>query len=357
MTLRANREALARIALVPRVLSGAAERDQRTCVAGVPIASPVILAPAGLARIAGREGDLAGVRASGRNGTIFVLSTMASHAIEEVAAAAAGPWWFQVYLWRQREAIAELVRRAAAAGCDGLVVTLDVPVNGSRERDVRNGFVLPPRLRPRSALDMLRHPRWLRTLAPPVTFRNFERAGFAAPSRTVGHARFINEVLANPGAGYDDLRWLRELWPGTLMVKGVLRAEDALTLVEAGVDGIVVSNHGGRQLDGAPAAIDALGPIVDAVGDRAEVLFDGGVRRGADVVRALALGAHACLIGRPWLYGLACCGEAGVARVLELLREEVDRTLALLGCGSIHELDRSFIGPPPSLGGVRAWRA
>ena len=231
-----------------------------------------------------------------------------------------------------------------AAGFHALVVTVDVAVVARRGRDVRNGFVMPPRLRPRTALDALRHPRWLRAMYPPLRFGNLAGAGVSSPGRSLSLARLVSQLLSNPGATWEDLGRLREQWQGPLVIKGTLTAEDARRALDHGVDGVIVSNHGGRQLDGAPAALDALPEVVDAVGDRAEVYLDGGVRRGSDVAKALALGARACFIGRPWLYGLAMAGEPGVTQVLELLRDELDETLALTGRTSVAELDGSLLG-------------
>ena len=350
-TLRGNVEAFERRTLRPRQLVGVERRDQTTTVLGAPVQTPVLISPTGGSRLAGRGGDIAGARAAGRAGTVFSLSTMSSDSIEEVAGAAPGPLWFQLYLWRRREVSEQLVARAQAAGYRALVVTVDVPVVGNRVRDRHNGFKMPPRIEPGTALDILRHPRWLAQAPSATRFRNLLDAGVGGDSASgpVAHAQLINDLLSNPGATWADLEWLRERWPGPLAVKGILSAEDAERAVAAGVDGIVVSNHGGRQLDGVSASLDALAEVVDAVGDRAEVLLDGGVRRGTDVVKALALGARACMIGRPWLYGLAAGGEPGVFAVLDILRTEIDRTLALLGRRSITELDGSVIaGPLPA---------
>ncbi len=343
VTLRANRRAFERVALRPQVLAGAAERGQATTVLGEPISLPVVIGPTGLPRLAGAGGDLAGARAAERCGTVFTHSCMGSHTLEQTAEAAGGPLWFQLYLWRERKFVDELVRRAQAVGYRALVVTLDVQVNGKRERDLRNGFTVPPKLRPRTAFDLLRHPLWLGRVAPHVKFADLEGSAMAPPGKTVAHAKFINDVLSNPGAAYEELERLREVWRGPIVVKGILTGEDAERVVACGVDALVVSNHGGRQLDGAPATLDVLPEVVAAVGGRAEVYLDSGIRRGTDVVKALALGARAVLIGRPWLYGLASGGEAGVVRVLEILHEEIDRTLALLGRRSIDELDASVV--------------
>jgi L-lactate dehydrogenase (cytochrome) len=348
VTLRANAAAFEQRVLRPRQLVGVATRSLQTTVLGAPLALPVAIAPTGMSRLAGRGSDLAGARAAGRAGTAFTLSTMSSDSIEAVAKAAQGQLWFQLYLWRQPELVAGLVDRARHAGYHALVVTVDVPVVGNRVRDVHNGFKFPPRITPRTALDLLRHPRWLAGMPSAMAFENIA----ATTGRSGGaleHAKLVNSLLSNPGASWEDLHRLRDRWDGPLVVKGLLTAEDAELAVAAGVDGIVVSNHGGRQLDGVPAALDALEEIAAAVGDRVEVLMDGGVRRGTDVVKALAAGARACLIGRPWLYGLAAGGEQGVLDVLEILRAETDRALALVGRRSVGELDGSELsGPSPA---------
>ncbi|MCY4087890.1 MAG: alpha-hydroxy acid oxidase [Actinomycetia bacterium] len=343
VTVRENRRAFERVQLRPRQLVNVQERSQSLTMFGEQIDSPVILAPTGLARIAGGGGDLAGAIGAGRRNTIFTLSTMSTHSIEDVARAATGPLWFQLYLVRERQVNDELVARAAAAGYAGLVVTVDVPVISVRERDVRNGLTVPPKLRPRTAFDMLRRPRWLCHQLPPMTFANFRDTRLQSPRRAVRHAKWVRETLAHAGATLADLEQLRASWSGPLIVKGTVTAEDALAAVDAGADGIVVSNHGGRQLDGCVTSLEALPEVADAVGDRAQLFLDGGVRRGTDVVKTLALGGKACLIGRPWLWGAACGGADGVERVLELLHDEIDRALALVGRPSIADLDRHAV--------------
>ncbi|HVW46323.1 MAG TPA: alpha-hydroxy acid oxidase [Solirubrobacterales bacterium] len=343
LTLRRNRAAFERVELSPRQLVDVSVRDQSTTVLGEGLATPVLIAPTGMARIAGRGGDLAGVRAAGAAGTVFTLSAMSNSSLEQAAAAASGPLWFQLYLSRDRDLVEATVERARRAGYRALVVTTDVPVVGRRARDLRNGFSLPVKPRPGALLDVFSHPRWLAAQWPPPTFANYVGTGVALPRKTVAHARYLNETLFNPGAGWEDLRRLRELWPGALLVKGVLAGAEAERAVEHGVDGIIVSNHGGRQLDGAPATLAVLAEVVAAVAGRAEVLLDGGVRSGADVVAAVALGARACLVGRPWLYGLAAGGEAGVAAMFAILRAEIDVTLALLGRPRLGEVDRDAL--------------
>jgi isopentenyl diphosphate isomerase/L-lactate dehydrogenase-like FMN-dependent dehydrogenase len=346
VTLRRNVEAFERLSLRPRHLVDVSSRSLETTVLGERVGLPVLIAPTGMSRVAGRGGDVAGARAAAAHGAVFVLSTMSSDSIEDVRAAATGSLWFQLYLWAERSILERLLDRARAAGCRVLVVTVDVPVIGNRRRDARNGFALPPRVRWRTAADLLSHPRWLAHAPSAVGAAHFLDDAGVRPSGTMEHARLVNRLLANPGSSWRDLTWLRDRWDGPLLLKGTLTAEDARLAVECGVDGIVVSNHGGRQLDGAPASIDALAEVAEAVGDQVELLVDGGVRHGTDVIKARALGARAVLVGRPWLYGLAAGGEAGVAGVLEILRTEIDRALALLGRPRFDDVDASVLGKP-----------
>ena len=346
VTLRRNVEAFERLSLRPRHLVDVSSRSLETTVLGERVGLPVLIAPTGMSRVAGRGGDVAGARAAAAHGAVFVLSTMSSDSIEDVRAAATGSLWFQLYLWAERAILERLLDRARAAGCRALVVTVDVPVIGNRRRDARNGFALPPRVRWRTAADLLSHPRWLAHSPSAVGAAHFLDDAGVRPSATMEHARLVNRLLANPGSSWRDLIWLRDRWDGPLLLKGTLTAEDARLAVECGVDGIVVSNHGGRQLDGAPASIDALAEVAEAVGDQVELLVDGGVRHGTDVIKARALGARAVLVGRPWLYGLAAGGEAGVAGVLEILRTEIDRALALLGRPRFDDVDASVLRTP-----------
>ena len=346
VTLRRNVEAFERLSLRPRHLVDVSSRSLETTVLGERVALPVLIAPTGMSRVAGRGGDVAGARAAAAHGAVFVLSTMSSDSIEDVRAAATGSLWFQLYLWAERAILERLLDRARAAGCRALVVTVDVPVIGNRRRDARNGFALPPRVRWRTAADLLSHPRWLAHAPSAVGAAHFLDDAGVRPSATMEHARLVNRLLANPGSSWRDLIWLRDRWDGPLLLKGTLTAEDARLAVECGVDGIVVSNHGGRQLDGAPASIHALAEVAEAVGDQVELLVDGGVRHGTDVIKARALGARAVLVGRPWLYGLAAGGEAGVAGVLEILRTEIDRALALLGRPRFDDVDASVLRTP-----------
>jgi len=341
-----NRQAFAEWDLLPRALVGVERRQTKVTVLGHEIDLPVVLGPVGLARLAHRNGEVAAARAAARAGTVFTLSTGSSCSIEEVAQAAPGACWFQLYLWRDRALVESLLHRAAAAGYSALVLTVDVPCMGRRERDLRNGMTIPPRLRPSTAFDVLRRPRWLAGLmfGPRITFANL--AGVPGRGASVSElGRYTNEELVNPGADWETLAWLRRQWDGPLAVKGILHPNDARRAVACGADGIVVSNHGGRQLDAVVPSLRALPDVVDAVGGRADVILDGGVRRGTDVAKALALGARAVSIGRPYVQGLGAAGEVGASAVVELLRAEFDAVLALVGCPDANRLDRSFVVP------------
>lgn len=349
LTVARNRTAFDRLAFAPRVLVDVAKREQGTTVLGLRLATPVMIAPTGMAGLCWPHGEACAARAAQAAGTVYTLSTHSSMSIEDVAAAAPGGLWFQLYVWQSRELTRSFVERARAAGYRALVLTVDVPVISTRERDVRNGFTIPPRLTLRNALDTLRRPGWVRRvlLGPRLTLANLVGSPGARRTDVVTLGGVANRQV-DPSVSWADLAWFRSLWAGPLLLKGVLTASDARLAVEHGVDGVVVSNHGGRQLDGAAASVEALPEVVDAVGARAEVLLDGGVRRGADVVKALALGARAVMIGRPYLYGLASAGEAGVARVLQMLRTEIDKALGLVGVPRVADLDRAILRLPAS---------
>ena len=344
VTLRRNRDAFRELTFRPRVLVDASTRDQSTAIFGQRIESPVIVAPTGMAGICWPYGEIVAAQAAGRAGTIYTLSTHSSCSIEEVAAAATGPLWFQLYVWQNRDLTRSFVERARAAGYKALVLTVDVPVISTRERDHRNGFTIPPRITVSNVLDTAWRVRWIRGVmrGPKLTLKNLVGAPGATRTDIVTLGGVANRQL-DPSIDWDDLDWFRSLWPGPLLLKGVLSAEDALRAVEHGIDGIVVSNHGGRQLDHAPAAIEVLPEIAEAVGGRAEVLLDGGIRRGSDVLKAIALGARAVMAGRPYLYGLAVEGEAGVARALGILKSELDRAMALVGARRLDEVDLSLL--------------
>jgi L-lactate dehydrogenase (cytochrome) len=343
ITVQKNLSAFRQIEWAPRFLKDVSDRSVTTDVFGQPLQIPVMLSPAGLASLVHRDGELAAARAAESAGTVFVVSTASSYSLEEISAVTTGRLWFQVYLWKSREVISELVKRAEESRYEALVLTVDVPVVGKRVRDVRNGMAIPPRIRPGSVLDVLRRPRWLAHLAkgPELTFGSLVRS--IDPRGKESIASYVDRELSNSAATWDELVWLRGIWKGPLIVKGILTAEDAKEALQRGADGIIVSNHGGRQLDSCPASIDALTHVVDAVGGRAEVFMDGGIRRGSDVVKAKALGANAVFVGRPWFWGLAVGGQEGVERMLEVFSDEIDRTLALLGSPDFETVDSSKI--------------
>ncbi len=345
VTLRRNREAFGRHALVPRVGIDVSSVELATTVLGQRLASPLVLAPTGLCGMATSRGEIPAARAATGAGIAWVAGCLSSVTLEEITREAPGGHWFQLYVWKDRKVTQGLIERAAAQGYKVLVVTLDVPVLGQRERDARHGATIPPRITLRNALDTLRCPRWLWTIwrGPRVTFANVAAADPSVGLNPFALAPFVNGLF-DPTVTWKDLGWMRRLWKGPLCVKGVMTAEDARLAVEEGAEAVVVSNHGGRQLDGAPASLDALPEIAGAVGSRTEVLFDGGIRRGTDVAKALALGARACLIGRPYLYGLAVAGQAGVADAVRILTAELRRAMALMGCTRIADVGRSCVG-------------
>jgi len=343
-TIRENRRGFNDLAFRPRILVDVSRRSQEVTVLGQHLSMPLLLAPTGLSRVAGRDGERAAARAAAACGTVSVVSTAASVSLEDVAAATPQPQWFQLYPWGDRTVIAALIERARRLGYTAMVVTADVPVVGGRERDLRTGMTVPPRVSPRTAYDVLRHPRWVSELltGPRITFANLTDL-YPHLGRSAGSLAKQSMRLLNAAHTWEDLAWMKDTWGGPTVLKGVMCGEDAALAVDHGCDAVIVSNHGGRQCDHLPATIDVLAEVVGAVGGRAQVLLDGGVRRGSDVVKALALGADACLVGRPWLYGLATGGEAGVVQALEMLRTEIDRTLALVGRPGVGDLDPSVL--------------
>ncbi len=342
-TLRANRAGFRRYTFNPRVLVDVSGRDQSTTVLGERLASPLILAPTGFTGMLWPRGEILAARAAARKGLVFTLSTMSICSLEQVAEAAPGPLWFQLYVWRDREVTRSLMERAKAAGYRVLVVTVDTPVLGQRERDVRNGLVVPPRITVNNVLDTVRRVAWLRGMLanPRITFGNFVGTE-AAGQNPVSVAEYTTQQFS-PAVSWADLDWFRSIWSGPMAIKGVMAVEDARLAVEHGVEAIVVSNHGGRQCDYLPGAVEVLPEIADAVGDRAEVILDGGVRRGSDAVKAVALGARACMVGRAFNYGLAAGGQAGAEKAIDILQKEIDRCLALIGRPRLSDLDRSAL--------------
>jgi isopentenyl diphosphate isomerase/L-lactate dehydrogenase-like FMN-dependent dehydrogenase len=362
VTMGENERAFREIAFRPRMAVNVGRPRLDTTVLGTPVALPVLLAPCGLVQLMHPDGALGAERAAKRAGTVSVLSAVAGTPLETLADEP-GPRWFQLYA-AERDTAEQLMGRAADAGFESLVVTVDTPTLGNRERDVRNGVAGSLRLDARSAIrlgpQILAHPGWslrmfrsgmrLFTRAPgsPVTTPGTGAQTTDGPGeRPVGAASSAGAVvmLASPFT-WDDIAWIRSRWSGHFLVKGVLSGDDAVLAAEAGADAVVVSNHGGRQLEGAPATMRVLPEVVAAAGDRLEVLLDGGVRRGGDVIKALATGARAVLVGRPYLYALAAAGEAGVERMLDIFSSEMSRTLSLLGCPGVSDLDRSWLQEP-----------
>jgi L-lactate dehydrogenase (cytochrome) len=345
-TMAANVADLRRIRLRQRVLRDVSERKLGTTVLGDELSLPVVLAPVGLAGMFAQRAEVQAARAAAGIGVPFCESTVSICGIEEVAAATDRPFWYQLYVMRDRAYAEDLMHRAQAAGCSVLVLTVDLAVVGARYRDVRNGMAssLSTAKKLLRGLDFALHPAWVRDVAvggKPLTFGNLEKA--VPGASTPGAFREWVDSQFDPSVTWDDLAWVRENWAGKLVLKGILDPQDAREAVTRGADAVVVSNHGGRQLDDVPSTITALPAIVDAVGDRAEVLVDGGIRSGLDVVKALALGARACLIGRPWAYAVAARGEKGVTHVLRILRSEMEVALGLTGVTDVRDLDRSAL--------------
>jgi L-lactate dehydrogenase (cytochrome) len=337
-SLRRAREAFQRVEFRPRVLRDVTAVDTTTTLLGRPAALPLALAPTGFTRMMHHQGERAVVQVAERAGIPYALSTLGTTSIEDVAAAApTARKWFQLYVWRDRGAGKELVERAQAAGYEALILTVDVPVAGARLRDVRNGLTIPPSLTLGTVLDAATHPAWWLNL---LTTDPLEFASLSSWEGTV--AELINQMF-DPSLTPRDLSWLRESWSGPLIVKGIQHVDDARMVVDLGADAVVVSNHGGRQLDRAPTPLEVLPTVVEAVGDRAEVLVDGGVQSGADVVAAVALGARACLVGRAYLYGLMAGGERGVQRAVDILTSEITRTMQLLGTDSVSRLKPAHV--------------
>jgi L-lactate dehydrogenase (cytochrome) len=337
-SLRRARASFARAEFHPMALRDVSTADTGVTVLGSRWPLPFALAPTGFTRLLHHEGERAAARAAQRAGLTYALSTMGTTSIEEVAAEAPqARKWFQLYVWRDRAAGKDLIERARAAGYQALMLTADTPVGGARMRDVRNGLTIPPALTPSTVLDAARRPGWWFNLL------TTEPLAFASLHEWHGTvADLVNEMF-DPSVTFADIEWLRSVWPGPLLIKGIQTVDDARAAVDHGADAIVVSTHGGRQLDRAAAPLEVLPPIVDAVGDRADVLLDTGIMHGGDVVAALAFGAKACLVGRAFLYGLMAGGERGVQRAIAILAEEVTRTLQLLGAGGAEELNRSHV--------------
>ena len=343
ITLRDNRAAFARLRLAPKVLRDVSQIDTGTTILGAPSRLPIAVAPTGVVGFGWRGGDIAIARAAAACGIPYCLSTSATASIERIADAAPGRLWFQAYFFLDREFTFGLIERARKAGYEALMVTADLPVGGKRERDYRNDFSVPFRFTARNMLDFASRPAWALDMLLNGVPALENLAGLAEPG--AGAAKLASSVGRNHDAALDweVLKRVRDRWPGKLLVKGVSRADDAERAVAAGCDGVIVSNHGGRQLDGAVASLDALPDVVRAVGGKASVLMDGGVRRGVDVVKALACGAQAVLVGRATLYGVCAAGEAGATRALEILGDELVRAMQLCGARNVSEIGPDLV--------------
>ena len=352
LTLRANRADLDAIRLRQRVMVDTSARDLSTTMLGEKVAMPVAIAPTGLTGLIHGDGEILAARAAEAAGLKFCLSTLSICTIEDVASAVKRPIWYQLYVFKDRGFARAMIERASAVGCTTMFLTVDLPYRGLRHADIKNGLTVPPRLTLRNCWDIATKPNWAMSvlMGKRKSFGNLDsylgsQPGYAPSVLKTGSWATSN---SDQSLNWRDLDWIRERWTGKLVLKGILDVEDAKKAVEEGVDGIVVSNHGGRQLDGAAGSISALPYIADAVGDRLEVLFDGGVRSGHDVFKALANGARGCLIGRAYLYGLAAMGEAGVAAALEVIRESFDNAMILTGTTAVNQItrDKLFRAPP-----------
>ncbi len=344
-TYRANADEFAKIKFRQRVAVNLVDRSLRSSMVGQAVAMPVALAPTGLTGMQHADGEILAARAAEKAGVPFTLSTMSICSIEDVAAATGAPFWFQLYVMKDRDFIERLIDRAKAANCSALVLTLDLQVLGQRHKDLRNGLSAPPKLTLANIVNLMTKPRWcLGMLGTP-------RRGFG---NIVGHARNVTDMSSlsawttqqfDPALSWSDVEWIKRRWGGKLIIKGIMDPEDALLAVDSGADALIVSNHGGRQLDGAQSSIEALPPIVTAVGKQIEVHMDGGIRSGQDVLRAIALGARGVYIGRPFLYGLGAMGEAGVTKCLDIIRNELDLTMAFCGLRDIEDVDSRILIP------------
>jgi L-lactate dehydrogenase (cytochrome) len=341
VTLRANQADFNNFTLVQRVLRDVTARDQSVTVLGQKYDLPLILSPTGMTGIFWPNGALEAARAASDAGAGFCLSSMSTSTVEDIKKVAKRPTWFQLYVMRDRGMSRELIERAKAAGCSALVLTVDLALQGQRDRDVHNGLSIPPTLNASNLVNFAMRPGWVwRYLTGPKVVP----ASLVKPGKSTLFtiASYVNSQF-DQSVTWKDIEWAKSIWGGPVALKGILDSEDAKAAVDHGADALIVSNHGGRQLDGVRSAISALPHVVEAVQGRAEVLLDGGVRRGTDVLKAIALGAKACMIGRPYMYGLASNGRAGVAQALELFRNEIDLALALTGSISLAALDRSAI--------------
>ncbi len=343
-TLRANSDSFQNWTFVPRVLRDVSSIDTSTTFLGQSLPLPLMLSPTGFSRIADSQGELSVARVAAEHHLPYCLSTLSTRSIEEVAAVSQGPKWFQVYVWRDKHMLRDMLQRAADHRYDAIMLTVDTAVLGKRERDVRRGFTLPPTLGVRTILDGLTHPRWLLDFLTheSITFSNVAQSSSFPKGTAVTLSDFISEQF-DPGLSWSDIKWFRDNWSGPIILKGIQSVADAKIAADNGVDAIAVSNHGGRQLDGSPATISLIAPIADALGGTTPIICDGGIRRGSDIVKALALGADICSIGRPYLYGLGAAKQEGVHKAIEILHSELIRTMSLIGVSSLSHIDSSYV--------------
>lgn len=348
-TLHANRADLDAVKLRQRVLVDVDHRSTETTIVGEKVSLPVALAPIGLCGMQHGDGEILACRAAQAAGVPFTLSTMSICSIEDVAAAVDKPFWFQVYVIRDRGFMAELIQRAAAAKCSALVLTVDLQILGQRHLDIKNGMTVPPEIRLKNIIDIATKPTWALSVlrGKRKTFGNL--AGHVKGMENVNSLAQWTAQQFDPTLNWKDIEWVKSLWPGKLILKGIMDVDDAKIAAKTGADALVCSNHGGRQLDGAASSISMLPKLVDAVGSDLEVLFDGGVRTGQDIERALALGARGCLIGRSYVYGLGAYGEAGVGKAIDILKKELDVTMALTGVSRIEQIGHNVLVDPPAL--------
>ena len=346
LTLAANRAAFDATGFRPRVLRNVSAVDVSSTLLGEPVAYPLTLAPTGFTRIVHPEGELAVARAAARAGLPYTLSTLSTCSIEEVRAVSDGRLWFQVYAWRDRGLVKEMVTRAAEAHYEALVLTVDTAVLGRRERDVRRGFALPPTIGPRTFVDGALHPQWTVSFlrSDPIRFANVLGREVGDGAAPVVISEYINTQF-DPALSWSDVEWLQAVWDGPIVIKGIQTVDDAAIAADLGVAAVALSNHGGRQLDGSPAPFSLVAPVVDAVAGRTAVICDGGIRRGSDIVKAVAAGAAGCMAGRAYLYALGAGGERGDERLLTWFRNDLVRTMTLLGCSDVQELDRDLLAP------------
>ena len=342
VTCKNNRKAFDSYKLIPRILVDVNKVSLKTKLFNNEIASPLVLAPTALSRLFHYKGEHAVANAAAKAGLIYTLSTLSSVSIEEIAQAN-GPRWFQIYCYKDREITRNMIRRAKAAGYSAVCLTVDANIGGNREQDLRNGLTIPPKLNLTTILNSLKHPTWLWQIATsaPITAANVHKEG-SGIKQAISLLQYASEQL-DPSLTWKDIAWIRDEWDGTLIIKGILSIDDARQAVDFGADGIVLSNHGGRQLDHTPATIDILPEFVTVVGDKCDIIIDGGIRRGTDIIKAIALGAKACMIGRPYLYGLAADGQSGAGKAIDLLQSEIYKSMQLLGCQSIQDLDASYV--------------